>query len=548
MQNATPENWSDYGHQEGKAMGAKDVEAGKAHVLVSIRDRFTKGLKVAENRLKEFGAHVATSAGAVAVGAAGALAWPLKLAADMETTSTAFETILKSGDATKALMTELNQFAESTPFQFPEIAEAAKKLLAFGSNADSVTGELRMLGDIAAGVGVPLGDIAEIYGKARVQGRLFAEDINQLTGRGINVNKELAKQFGVQESEIRKLVEQGKVGFPQLEAAFRSMTTGSGDFAGGMEKQSQTFNGLMSTLIDNVSAVARAIGEELLPFFKDLATVGIEVAKGIGEFVANNKEAVATVGKFVLIAGGIAGLLAGIGTAAMATSIAIAGMTSAVTALSIAAGALSVVFSPIGLAVGLFAAAGVAAWTFRDDLWAVMQEIRAIWGEGIDYLSKTWKEMILGIKPSVGSKIDSTAKKATVNVSQEAKKHAEAAVEKAAPSDLQANSTNALSETEEERQRREMEEAAVAAEDALLSLAAQADQFKKKQRDFLTRDPVNGSKNGSEVSRVAGAFTAAAAVALGGKRNDAADKTATNTARLVIIAEKQLMKKGGAFT
>jgi len=52
-----------------------------------------------------------------------------------------------------------------------------------------------------------------------VQGRLFGEDINQLTGRGIPVIQELAKQFGVSESEVKKLVEQGKVGFP---AATRS--------------------------------------------------------------------------------------------------------------------------------------------------------------------------------------------------------------------------------------------------------------------------------------------------------------------------------------
>lgn len=509
-------------------MAAKDVEAGKAHVLVSIRDRFTKGLKVAESRLKEFGAHVATSAGAVAAGAAGVLSWPLKLAADMETTTTAFETILKSGDATKTLMAELNQFAESTPFQFPEIAEAAKKLLAFGSNADSVTGELRMLGDIAAGVGVPLGDIAEIYGKARVQGRLFAEDINQLTGRGINVNKELAKVLGVQDTEIKKLVEQGKIGFPQLQAAFQSMTTGAGDFAGGMEKQSQTFNGLMSTLIDNVSAVARAVGQELLPFFKDLATVGIEVAKGIGDFVSQNKEAVAEVGKFVLIAGGVAGLLAGIGGAAMAASLAIGGITSAITALSMVAGTLSVVVSPVGAVVALFAAAGVAAWTFRDELWSVMKEIRAIWKEGVQYLSKTWNEMILGIKPSVATALNANAKKAAATIAKEAAKKVDAEVEKP-----KANAPGGLAETEEERMKRELEEAKIAAEDERLSKLAQAEQFGNRQRHIIKHGPFgpNGDFSAKpNVSRVSGAFTAAAALALGGKRNDAGDKIVKNTA------------------
>ena len=76
----------------------------------------------------------------------------------------------------------------------------------------------------------PVNEIAELYGKARVQGRLFAEDINQLTGRGIPIIQELAKQFGVSDSEVKKLVESGKVGFPNIERSFMDMTSQGGKF------------------------------------------------------------------------------------------------------------------------------------------------------------------------------------------------------------------------------------------------------------------------------------------------------------------------------
>jgi tape measure domain-containing protein len=202
---------------------------------------------------------VAGLAGATGVGGL------LKLGADAETLSMQFKVLTGSAKTAATLMSQIQQFAASTPFESTEIATAARQLLAFGSGAGQVVSELRMLGDIAAGVGVPLGDIAEIYGKARVQGRLFAEDINQLTGRGIPIIGALAKQFGVADSEIRGLVEAGRIGFPEMQAALASMTEPGGQFAGMMEQLSTTTAGKFSTFLDNVKELGRTIGGALLP-------------------------------------------------------------------------------------------------------------------------------------------------------------------------------------------------------------------------------------------------------------------------------------------
>jgi tape measure domain-containing protein len=176
-------------------------------------------------------------------------------AADFESTQVAFATLI--GDAAKAeeTLAKLRKLGAETPFEFPELADAGRKLIAFGEDADTVPETLRRIGDVSAGIQAPVGEIAELYGKARVQGRLFAEDINQLTGRGIPVIQELARQFGVSDSQVKKLVETGQVGFPAIERAFIDMTSEGGKFAGMMAQQSRTTKGLFSTLKDTVNEV-----------------------------------------------------------------------------------------------------------------------------------------------------------------------------------------------------------------------------------------------------------------------------------------------------
>jgi tape measure domain-containing protein len=186
------------------------------------------------------------------------------LASAAEQAQVSFTTML--GDAGKAqtLLAEINQFAAETPFETAGLIAASKSLLAFGTEADDVIPTLRMLGDLASGLNIPLGELAELYGKAQVQGRLMAQDVNQLTGRGIPIIQEFAKQFGVSESAVRDLVESGQVGFPQLQKALQSLTSDGGKFAGMMGAQSQTVAGLFSTLKDSVSLNLTHIGEMII--------------------------------------------------------------------------------------------------------------------------------------------------------------------------------------------------------------------------------------------------------------------------------------------
>jgi tape measure domain-containing protein len=174
----------------------------------------------------------------------------LEAGVQAEQLKVSLEVLTGSAEAGQEALNNLVQFASTTPFELPEVQNAGRSLLAFGVEAEELTETLRRIGDVAAGVGAPLGELAEIYGKAKTQGRLFAEDINQLTGRGIPIIQELADQFGVSESEVKKLVESGKVGFDQLEQAFVSLTSEGGRFFDLMRRQSETVGGALSNLAD----------------------------------------------------------------------------------------------------------------------------------------------------------------------------------------------------------------------------------------------------------------------------------------------------------
>jgi tape measure domain-containing protein len=257
-----------------------------------------KGFSVAGTAFKaSIGAAMAGGAAAVGVGMKAVTA-----AADFEQTKVAFTTLI--GDAAKAEQTlaKLRELGAKTPFEFPELADAGRKLIAFGESADSVPGTLRRIGDVSAGVQAPVNEIAELYGKARVQGRLFAEDINQLTGRGIPIIQELAKQFGVSDSEVKKLVESGQVGFPAIERAFVSMTSQGGKFAGMMEAQGKTTGGLFSTLKDSINEVFLTLGTPINDAIRPLVEQAIGLVQQLTPLATEAGQRVKEAVMFVIAA------------------------------------------------------------------------------------------------------------------------------------------------------------------------------------------------------------------------------------------------------
>lgn len=209
----------------------------------------------------------------------------------------AFSTMLKSKEKADKLMSELVDIAAKTPFDLQGVASSAKQMIAYGSSAENVGDELVMLGNVAAGVGSQLSEIAYLYGTLRTQGRAYAVDIRQFAGRGIPIYEELAKVLGVTKDEVSGLVKEGKVGFKEVEQAFKNMTSESGIYYNLMQEQSKSLTGQLSNLGDAWNTMLNKIGKDT----QGIASAGISGLKGLIE----NYE---TVGKILI------GLIATYGT------------------------------------------------------------------------------------------------------------------------------------------------------------------------------------------------------------------------------------------
>lgn len=171
------------------------------------------------------------------------------------------EVMLQSKSKAEALMAQMVQTAATTPFGLQEVAGGAKQLIAYGLEADKVNDTLIQLGNIASGLKIPLGDLIYLYGTTMAQGRLYTQDLNQFTGRGIPMIKELAEHFGVAESKVKGLVEEGKVGFPEVQAVINDLTGEGGKFFNLMAEQSTLINGKISNLEDAFDSMFNKIGQ-----------------------------------------------------------------------------------------------------------------------------------------------------------------------------------------------------------------------------------------------------------------------------------------------
>ena len=173
----------------------------------------------------------------------------------------AFSTMLQSKKRADILMKEAVQFAAVTPFDLQGVASGIKQLLAYGIEAEDAIKTTEMLGNVAAGLSIPLGDLVYLYGTLKSQGRAMLVDIRQFAGRGVPIYEELSKILGVTTAELNEFISAGKVGFPQVEQAFKNMTSEGGQFYNLMREQSKTITGQISNLQDQISGMFNEIGK-----------------------------------------------------------------------------------------------------------------------------------------------------------------------------------------------------------------------------------------------------------------------------------------------
>lgn len=193
----------------------------------------------------------------------------INIRGEFQKTEIAFGTMLKSTDKAKALMGQMVELAAKTPFSLQDVSTGAKQLLAFQVPAEQVVDTLTRMGNIAAGLGVPLGRINLVYGQVMAKGKLAGDDLRQFTEAGIPMLAELAKKFNTSTAEISKMVTAGKIGFKDVQDVLFSMTNEGGMFFNLMEKQSASLSGKMSNLEDAIDQMFNKMGQKSEGFLSD---------------------------------------------------------------------------------------------------------------------------------------------------------------------------------------------------------------------------------------------------------------------------------------
>lgn len=237
------------------------------------RSEYEKGLEDASEKTSSFadklktGLATAAKVGAAAIGAASTAIVALgKIGLDynsqMEQYTTNFTTMLGSQEAAVQKVEELKKFAASTPLSMDDLAKGTQTLLAFGVESENSTGILRQLGDIALGDADKMQRLSTAFGKATASGKVTGDTVQQMIDAGWNPLIQISQSAGETMEETQKRMSAGAISVQELQAAMEAVTSGTGQFAGGMEAASHTTQGLISTLQDNARAL---VGEVFQP-------------------------------------------------------------------------------------------------------------------------------------------------------------------------------------------------------------------------------------------------------------------------------------------
>ena len=253
----------------------KELDAAKRN----IRSAFgTESMRLSEKVASKF---KWIAAGAAALGIAS-----VKMNADMEMVTRAFEVLTGSADKAKEHIAQLEKFAATTPFELPGLLEASKKLQAYGFQTEAVIPIMRTVGDAAMAVGLGQEGIDRItlaLGQMNAKGKVSAEEMRQLAETGLPAWDMLAKGIGV---SVPEAMERAKKGTIDAKTGITALLTGlDSRFNGMMDKVAGEIPQSFSNMQDSVKSIMRTLGASITETF-DLKAKMKGAADWLGDFAA----------------------------------------------------------------------------------------------------------------------------------------------------------------------------------------------------------------------------------------------------------------------
>lgn len=251
--------------------------------IIGAKDATGNAIKSALGRIRSFASGVMGQLANVKAGFdmaagvvrkfAGIFGSAIKEAFKFEKAHSDFTGLLNSVDKAKEHISDLRQFASSTPLTFGDLSQASKLLLSFGMNVEDVMPSMKMLGDIAMGDAQKFQGLSLVFAQVKSAGKLMGQDLLQMINQGFNPLTVIAQQTGKSVAELKDMMAEGAISFDMVAEAMRVATSEGGLFNNAMANASKTGEGLMSTLQDKWTDVVRTFGEA----FADTAKGGLQM-------------------------------------------------------------------------------------------------------------------------------------------------------------------------------------------------------------------------------------------------------------------------------
>lgn len=295
----------------------------------------------------------------------------LKTAAWFQQTDVAMQTFMGSAQQAHKYVQDLTQFSATTPFQVKDWLQGSRLLLAYGFQAKQLIPTLKTLGDTTASFGIEparLDNIIRALGEMKAFGRVYGRQLLMLAMNGIPIYNILQEKLGLTSQQIHEIGLQGLDSAKVIPLILQGLKQ---TFGGQMQRQMQTFNGLWSNLMDNVTITANRFGQDWLPTASRVVKELVSITKYLRNLDGEQRMQIL---KWAAVAAAIPPVIIGLGLL-----IKMAGTTA--TVLSFLGGAIELAFSPVTLIIlGMIGAVGLFA-TAWDKNWGHIQETaKKAWG------------------------------------------------------------------------------------------------------------------------------------------------------------------------
>lgn len=201
--------------------------------------------------------------------------------ATLETSKIKWDTLLGSQEKANKMLKDIEKFAATTPFEKMGVEAMATQLHNAGFRGQELFDQLTKFGDLSGAFGIQADSLQEMvrqYSQVKQAGVAYTEDLNILQDRGIPIYKALAEELNINTADVKKWASEGKISADIYQSALDNLAK---SVEGGMQKQSKSFSGMVSTLKDNMSQAAGILAqpifdklkqglENVLPYIEDI--------------------------------------------------------------------------------------------------------------------------------------------------------------------------------------------------------------------------------------------------------------------------------------